>query len=95
MHFRYHWKKKGGWIVENAGRWWRERTGAIEASFIHSFTLNLFMEGATGATVLSAAGKPMCVVLAPCCYSGAKARGGPMQALDMAGYPGPKLRLCG
>lgn len=64
--------------------------------FIHSFVHSNPAHGSShSATVLSAAGKPMWMVLAPCCYSGVKARGGPMQALDLSGYPGPKLRLCG
>lgn len=36
MHFRDHWKKKGRWLEEDAGRWWREHLEAVEASFIHS-----------------------------------------------------------
>lgn len=47
MHFRDHWKKKGRWIGEDAGRWRREPLEATEASFIHSFTLILLMEAAT------------------------------------------------
>lgn len=59
---------------------------------LRSFILNIFIEGATAATALSAAGKQKRTVPFPC--SGAKERRSRMQTLVTKGYPGPTRSQC-